>query len=184
MKKLIVFLSLLAMMTLATSCGDDEKEIFVDDPTNSVLGQWFASLPMEGETADLLSEDGEMAPYDRVVVVLSIFEKTCNSTMFYLYGDELINYKYGLYLGDGDEYTIDREGNITVINDPEFSAHFRSAKYEKGAINVSMTMTEGDISLVFQRPTAQQLQDMARWMEIVYSSTGYSDDDKHQGTDV
>ena len=178
------FLLCLALLALA-SCSKDEQETtpVADNPKYSVQGQWWAEVPLEGETQDMLAPD-EMAPYDHVVVVLSMFEDTFNSTLLYLYGDELIGGNYGIYLAGEEKYTIDKAGNITAQNIPEYTGEFKSARYANGEIKVKLVVREGELNLTFHRPTAEQLQKMAEWMALIYSGMGYIDDDEEQQTGV
>ncbi|MBO6078032.1 MAG: hypothetical protein J6P66_04665 [Bacteroidaceae bacterium] len=181
MKRIFILLTVITGLVLA---GCSEKEKLVDDPTYSILGQWVAQTPLTGERQDMQSSEPALAPYDHVVVVLSVFEKTCNSAVFYLYGDELIGLDYGVYLAGECDYSMDRDGNISIMNNPQISGHFRNARYEKGQINVNLSIREGDLALAFNRPTAEQLQVFAEWMNIIYSAMGYSDQDAQQITDI
>ena len=180
-KNIVLFC--LAMVVFAGCLKDYDESTIIETPAYSVLGQWYAEVPLEGEVEDMLDLD-EMAPYDHVAVVLSMFENTFNSTLLYLYGEELINGNYGMYLAGEDKYTIDQDGNITVQNTPEYTGQFKSAKYEKGEIKVKLIVREGELSLTFHRPTATQLQQFAEWMAVIYSGFGYIDDDESQTTHV
>ena len=185
MKKIILFLSVLGTLTLV-SCGDDEKEVIVEvlveNPTYAVLGQWYAEVTMDGERVDILGENGEMGPYDHVAISLNFFEETTGSTLFYLFGEELMD--YGLYLMGGEKYIIDQEGNITFPNNTEFMSQVKKFKYEKGEIQVEQTLLDHDVTMTFRRVTGVQLTSLAQWQQIISSQHGYADNDDEQHTDV
>ena len=185
MRKVFFVVAVIGVLTLA-SCGDDEKEVIVevpvDNPTYAVLGQWYAEVTMDGERVDILGENGEMGPYDHVVISLNFFEETTSSTLFYLFDKELMD--YGLYLMGGDPYTIDQEGNIAFPNNTEFMSQVRKFKYEKGEIQVEQTLLDHDVTLRFRRVTGVQLSYLAQWQQIISSQHGFADNDDEQNTDV
>lgn len=183
MKKIFLLFGMVFSLAM-TSCKETEKEVLVDNPAYSVLGQWYAELPMEGETPDMLSKEGELAPYDLVVVLLYLYEEECSSVVLFLYGEELIRYDYGDYLGGFVDYTIDKDGNISIMDDSRFEGEFRSAKYVEGTINANLTIPEGDLQLSFLRPTHSQIYFMGKWLEMIAGGFGYSDRDNEQNTDV
>ena len=78
MKKIKLLLSVIGISFLA-GCHTDEKEVIVevvvDDPTYSILGQWYAETPMEGEVYDMLDENGEKGPFDHVAVSTTFSRK-------------------------------------------------------------------------------------------------------------
>lgn len=189
MKKIKLLLSVIGISFLA-GCHTDEKEVIVevpvevvvDDPTYSILGQWYAETPMEGEVYDMLDENGEKGPFDHVAVSIHFFTETCASTLFYLFDKELMN--YDLYLMGGEKYAIDREGNITFPNNAEFMEKVRKFKYEKGKILVEQTLRDRDVTLTFERMTNVQLSYLAGWQQLISSQHGYHDGDTQQNTDV
>lgn len=184
MKKIFLFLTVALSMVLA-SCGDDEKqEVFVEDLTYAVLGEWYAELPMVGETPDRLSEEGELAPYDRVVVLMNVDLDQFSNIVLFLYGEELIRFDYGIYLSGRNPYTMDREGNINFKTNPESGAQFRDSKYAKGVITSTLSIPEGELNLTFKHPETNEIFNMSKWMEIISQGFGYTDSDSSQRTDV
>ncbi len=198
MKKIwILMLGLLAIV----GCKDDDESTTrpaTQEQMEALTDNWYAELPMSGETANWRTEEeGDMTTYDHigVIIYLNGYNPSGDASFWgylYLQDGDMVNFD-GL-LSDNHErstfnFTMDSEGNITPSSSLTDAPQVTNMHYdsEKDIITADVIYKGQTIALIFRRPSEEQKTALNEFWDILIEAGevgGSSDRGDEQDTDI